>query len=300
MIQLPAEFLRGSFPPLVTPLRAGQIDLISFQRLVRHHRERGSHGVVVCGTTGEPSILSIDERVALVDAAVAESAGRLTVIAATGSQSLADTVELTHQAEASGADAVLVVTPYYVRPPQRGLIDYFAAVASETELPVMLYHIPGRAATEIDVATLDAIALRADNFIGMKHASYDLALVTDALLALGTDFRIHVGLEELSFPMLALGACGLVNAIGNIVPERVRELYEKVSQGDLIGGLNCHRELWDLNKSVFFEMNPIPVKYMLKRLGVIDTDEARLPMASASSDTAERCDLVLARAGLIG
>ena len=197
------------------------------------------------------------------------------------------------------AAALLVVTPYYIRPPQRGLVEYFVEVCRNTDLPVLLYHIPGRAAVGVELETMAQIANRADNFVGMKHAVADLGLVTDVLRELGPEFRVHVGLEELSFPMLAIGAAGMINAVANVAPERVAALYEAVRDGKLEEGRRLHFDLWDLNRSIFFETNPIPVKYMMRRLGLLEVNEHRLPMVCASEATQRRCDEVLAKAGLL-
>jgi 4-hydroxy-tetrahydrodipicolinate synthase len=296
---LAPDALCGSLPPLVTPFRDGAVDTSTYEHLVRFHIERGSHGIVVCGTSGEPSVLDLDERKQLLETALTAADGQLPVIAAAGSQSLAETLELVNHATRVGADALLVVTPYYVRPPQRGLAEYFVEVCRSTELPVLLYHIPGRAAVAIELDTLVQIASRAENFVGMKHAVADLGLVTEVLRELGPDFRVHVGLEELSFPMLAIGASGMINAVANIAPDRVAALYEAVRDGKLEEGRRLHFDLWDLNRSVFFETNPIPVKYMMRRLGILTTNEHRLPMVAASPETEARCDAVLRDAGLL-
>jgi 4-hydroxy-tetrahydrodipicolinate synthase len=284
---------------LVTPFRDDAIDTAAYERLVRFHIERGSHGIVVCGTSGEPSALVLGERKRLLETALATADGRLPVVAAVGSQSLAETQELVEHATRMRADALLVVTPYYIRPPQRGLVQYFVDVCRNTDLPVLLYHIPGRAAVAVELDTLVQIANRAENFVGMKHAVADLGLVTDVLREVGPEFRVHVGLEELSFPMLAIGAAGMINAVANIAPERIAALYEAVRDGKLEEARRLHFDLLDLNRSVFFETNPIPIKYMMRRLGLIEVNEHRLPMTSASEATQRRCDEVLAKAGLL-
>lgn len=291
--------LVGSYPPVVTPFADGEVDLATYEVLVERQAANGSQGVVVTGTSGEPSVLTVAERLELVRVAVRVADGRIPVVAATGTDSLAETVELSVGAAAAGADAVLVVTPYYIRPPQRGLVEYFVHVAGRVEAPVLIYHIPGRASVTLEVATVEAIAARADNLVGMKHASADLGLVTEMVDRLGPEFRVFVGLEELSLPMLAVGARGLMNAVGNLVPDRVAALWHAVDRGDLAEARKIHLELWELNKAVFFDTNPIPIKYMLWRMGVTPNNEHRLPMASATPEVAERLDGVLRRAGLL-
>ncbi|MGH9087064.1 MAG: 4-hydroxy-tetrahydrodipicolinate synthase [Acidimicrobiales bacterium] len=299
MSRLGPTALVGSYTPLVTPFTDGAVDLATFESLVDRQAQQGSQGVVVTGTSGEPSVCTVEERAELVRAAVAAAAGRIPVVAATGTESLAATLDLTRRAVDAGADAVLVVTPYYIRPPQRGLEEYFVRVAGEVDVPVLIYHIPGRASVALEAGTIEAIARRADNLVGMKHAAVDLSLVTEVLHRIGPEFRVFVGLEELSLPMLAIGACGMMNAVGNLVPERVAALWRAVDRGDLAEARKVHDELWELNKSVFFDTNPIPIKYMLRRMGVLATNEHRLPMASATPELAVRLDAVLERAGLL-
>lgn len=299
MRHLAPSALVGSYTPVVTPFKDGAVDLDAYQVLVDRQAAQGSQGVVVTGTSGEPSTLTVDERAALVRAAVSAADGRIPVVAATGTEALASTVALSHRAVEAGADALLVVTPYYVRPPQRGLEAYFAEVAGGVDVPVLIYHIPGRAAVALEAATIEAICARADNLVGMKHAATDLALVTEVLRRVGPDFRVFVGLEELSLPMLAVGACGLMNAVGNLVPGRVAALWQAVDTGDLAEARKVHHELWELNKAVFFDTNPIPIKYMLRRMGVLPANEHRLPMAPATPELEARLDGVLERAGLL-
>jgi 4-hydroxy-tetrahydrodipicolinate synthase len=227
------------------------------------------------------------------------AAGRVPVVAATGSQSLRETLQLTEHAARAGADALLIVTPYYIRPPQRGLVAYYLELASLTSLPWMVYHIPGRAAVSVTIDTLKELRAKSPNFVGMKHAVNDLGFVSECHAVLGTDFRIFVGLEELSFPMMAIGACGLMNAVGNLRPQALVELCEAVWRGDLARGESLHRQLFEINQAVFYDTNPIPIKYMMKRLGLLASNEHRLPMVPASAELERRLEGVLRRAGLI-
>ncbi len=294
-----AEKLFGSITPIFTPFRNGKVDFDLYGTLVDRHVEAGGHGVLVNGTTSEPSLLSVAERNRLVDIAVSVARGRGTVVAATGSQSLAETHALSDHASKAGVDALLVVTPYYVRPPQRGLVEYYIDIATATSLPVMVYHIPGRAAVSVTLDTLEQVIARAPNLVGMKHAVNDLAFATQCLARFGPAFRLFVGLEELSFPMLCIGACGLMNAVGNLAPRQVAELYEATARGDFLKARQLHFQLFELNQAVFFDTNPIPIKYMARRLGMVDCNEHRLPMLPATEELERRLDQVLIRAGLV-
>jgi 4-hydroxy-tetrahydrodipicolinate synthase len=299
MMQLDETFLCGSYPPLVTPFRGGKVDFDCFADLAERQAKEGSHGLVVAGTTGEPSSLTVAERTELVKVAVAAVRGRIPVVAATGSQSFAETVELTQQGEKAGASAVLVVTPYYIKPSQRGLIEYFVAVAKRTALPLMIYHIPGRAAVSIHAETVMRIGERIDNLVGLKHADKGLELLTELQIGMGPEFRMFCGLEALSLPMLVLGASGLMNAVGNVAPAKVASLYTAVKQGDLQMAQRLHLELFELNRAIFFDTNPVPLKYMMSRLGMLDSPELRLPLIDLDAELQKAIDPVLLRAGLL-
>lgn len=291
--------LRGSVPPLVTPFRNGEVDYDAYARLVEMHIEKGSHGILVNGTTSEPALLTIEERNKLIDVALSVTAKRVPIVAATGSQSLAETRRLTEHAAKAGADALLIVTPYYTRPPQRGLVAYYLEIAKISDLPWMVYHIPGRTAVSVTLDTLKELKSKSPAFVGMKHAVNDLGFVSECLAAFGPEFRIFVGLEELSFPMMAVGACGLMNAVGNLCPDVLREMCEAIWKNDLARARLLHQRLFEINQAVFFDTNPIPIKYMMKRLGILPANEHRLPMVPATPELEKRLDGVLRNAGLL-
>ncbi len=299
MIQLESNFLRGSYTPVVTPFRNGKVDFDKFAELVERQVREGSHGVVVNGTTAEPSSLSVPERCELVKVAVETVAQRIPVVAATGSQSLAETTELTVRAEQAGADALLVVTPYYIKPPQRGLFEYFVEIGKRTRLPLMIYHIPGRAAVSITPATVARIAERLPNLVGLKHAANDLEYLTETLALMGSEFRIFCGLEALSLPMLVIGAAGLMNAVGNLATARVAALCNAVDSKDLEKARGLHFELFELNQAIFLDTNPIPLKHMMWRIGLLDTPEVRLPLAVLAEEQRSKLDELLSRSGLL-
>jgi 4-hydroxy-tetrahydrodipicolinate synthase len=291
--------IKGSIPPVITPFQDGEVDYDAYRGLIEYQASQGSHGILVNGTTAEPSTLTTDERNRLVDIAVETVAGKIPVVAATGSQSLAETEVLTRHAVKAGADALLIVTPYYIRPPQRGLVEYYLKLANEHDTPWMIYHIPGRTAVNVKLETMQEIRDKSPHFVGMKHAVNDLGFVTECLAAFGDDFKIFVGLEELSFPMMTIGACGLMNAVGNLRPAILAEMCEAVWSSDLEKGRKLHQRLLEINQAVFYDTNPIPMKYMMKKLGLIPNNEHRLPMMPATPELEERLDGVLERAGLL-
>jgi 4-hydroxy-tetrahydrodipicolinate synthase len=291
--------LKGSIPPLITPFRNGEVDYDAYAALVDFQIREGSHGILVNGTTSEPASLTVEERNRIVDVAIEAADGRMPIVAATGSQSLAETEQLTDHAVRAGADALLIVTPYYSKPPQRGLVDYYLRLAERHDKPWMVYHIPGRTAVSVTLDTFRALKDRSPTFVGMKHAANDLGFVTECLTTFGDDFRIFVGLEELSFPMMAIGACGLMNAVGNLRPDVLSKLCDAVWSSDIPNARALHERLLEINQAVFFDTNPIPIKYMMKRLGIIPENGHRLPMAPATAELERRLDGVLERAGLL-
>src|SRR6478609_5771423 len=270
MITLGKDVLTGSYPPLITPFRDGKVDHDTYARLIERQIAEGTHGILVNGTTSEPTTLTMDERNALVRTAVEVSRGRIPVVAQTGSQSHAETCALTDFAEQAGVDAIMVLTPFFIRAPQRGVVAYFADIAKRTSRPLMMYHIPGRSAFKVELDTLVRIAEAAPHFVGIKHALDDHGFVTQMLARLGAEFRVFVGLEEFTFPMMALGAQGTMNAVANLAPKPVAELCNQLRQGNLAAARKLHFDLYELMCAVFWDTNPIAMKYMMKRVALLE------------------------------
>ena len=291
--------IRGSIPPIITPFVDGEVDYRTYASLIEHQIKNGSHGILVNGTTAEPSTLTIDERNKLISIAVEVANGKIPVIAGTGSQSIIETKILTNHAVKAGVDSLLIVTPYYIKPPQRGLIEYYLELTEKIDIPWMIYHIPGRTAVNVTLETMKILTEKSANFVGMKHAVNDLGFVTECLSAFGPDFKIFVGLEELSFPMLSIGACGLMNAVGNLRPNILSEMCEAVWDKNNERGLELHHQLLEINQAVFYDTNPIPIKYMMRKLGIMKNNEHRLPMMSATVELEKRLDMVLRNSGLL-
>ena len=223
--------LKGSIPPLITPIKGDAVDYQAYAGLVEYQIDKGSYGILVNGTTAEPSTLTIEERNKILETALVANSGRLPVVAATGSQSFAESRTLSCYAAESGADALLIVTPYYIVPPQRGLVEYYLNLTAGIEVPWMIYHIPGRASVSITIDTVKELKDRSPTFVGMKHAVNDLAFVSQCLNVF-PDYLIFVGLEELSFPEMAIGAVGLMNAVGNLRPDLLSEMCQAVWNND--------------------------------------------------------------------
>ena len=290
--------LRGSIVPLVTPFRDGSLDERSLAGLIEWQIASGSHGISVTGTTGEPNALTLEERKRVIRLAIEVAAGRVPVVPGTGSENHEQTLQLSRFAAEAGADAVLVVVPYYIRPTQEGLYRHFRQVAQQVELPVILYNIPGRAAVNLEIDTVRRLRDDCPNVMGIKEANPDFGHITRLLGALGRDFLVYSGIELLCFPVLAIGGAGCVSATGNVLPARVAELYNLTAAGRWSEAQDLHYELMPLNEALFYETNPVPTKTALGWMGKIDP-QVRLPLAPMSEANAARLRQVMAGYGLL-
>lgn len=291
--------LEGSIVPLITPFRDGEIDDRAFKRLVEHQIAAGSHGISVGGTSGEPAGMSSEERRYVVSQAVSLAGGRVPVLAGTGSVNLEETLELTRHAQEAGARGALIITPYYVKPNQEGLYDFFGRVAAAVpDLPVFIYNIPGRAGVPVAVETLARLRRDFENVVGVKHSVKDLDVVSWTLKKCGKDFKVFCGLESLTFPMLMLGGHGMVAATGNLMPRELAEMYDAVKAGDFDRALELHYHLLEVNDSIFWDTNPMPVKTVLNMMGLIEK-EWRPPLGPVSPEIEGRLRDMAERYGLI-
>ncbi len=290
--------LRGSIVPLVTPFKNGELDEAALSGLIEWQIASGSHGLSVTGTTGEPSALSTTERERVIQVAVEAISGRLPLLAGTGSNNLEETLRLSRFAQKAGADAILVVVPYYIRPSQEGLFGYFKTVADSVELPVILYNIPGRSAINLEIDTVSRLRETCPNIIGIKEANHDFAHITRLLGRLGRDFLVYSGIELLCFPILAIGGAGYVSATGNVLPRQVAQLYDLFAAGKWRQAQDMHYYLMPLNDAMFIEINPVPAKTALGMMGKI-SPEVRLPLAPMSAENIGRLRGVLAQYQLL-
>lgn len=291
--------MRGSLVPLVTPFHHGQFDEARFQQLVEWQIESGSHGLVIAGTSGEPSALSLEEREHVLETAVKDARRRVPVLAGTGTNNHAETLRLTRFAKRIGADAALVVVPYYIRPSQEGLYRYFRSIADEVDIPIVIYNIPGRTAVNMEPATIARLARDCRNIIGVKEANKDFEHVTRVLHLCGRTFLVYSGIELLCFPMLAVGGAGHVSATGNVLPREVAQLYDLAASGRWDAARELHYHLLPMNEALFLETNPVPVKTVLGLMGKIDP-EVRLPLVPMSPENLDRLRQVAAAYGLPG
>ena len=293
------DFLQGAYCPLIAPFRDGKIDFDTYGKLIERQIAEGSHGLLVNATSGEPTTLTVEERGQLVEFAIKTANGRRPVCAGTASESFEATATLIDRFDKAGADSILVVTPFYVAPPQRGAVSYFAKLGARTRRPFLIYHIPGRAGFALTVDTLEAIKDQVPHFAGLKNTDTDVGFVTGALARLGRDFRIFAGLELPTLPTLGIGGCGMMITASNVAPHLVAQLYETFVKREIDGAIALNLRLYPLFRGVGLESSPIPVKYMLKRLGVLKANEHRSPLVPASADVEKQLDKILADIGLI-
>ncbi|MFO7274037.1 MAG: 2,4-dihydroxyhept-2-ene-1,7-dioic acid aldolase [Bacillota bacterium] len=291
--------LRGSLVPLVTPFRPdGSFDEKTFCDLIEWQIDSGSHGITVTGTTGEPSSLSLEEREHVIETAARAIRGRVPLIAGTGTNNLDETLRLTRFAERVGADAALVIVPYYNRPSQEGLYRYFRQLADSVELPIIIYNIPGRTAVNMAPETMARLRRDCPNIIGVKEANKDFEHVSKVLHRCGRDFLVYSGIELLCYPMLAIGGAGHVSATANIFPREVADLYNHVAAGRWREAIELHYYLLPMNEALFLETNPGPLKWALGQLGRINPT-LRPPLCEPSPENQARIRRVLQDYGLL-
>jgi 4-hydroxy-tetrahydrodipicolinate synthase len=287
----------GSIVALITPFRNGSIDEAALQSLVEWHVEQGTHGLVPVGTTGESPTLSHAEHRRVVELVIEAAARRLPVIAGAGSNSTAEAVSLATHAKAAGADGILVVTPYYNKPTQDGLYAHFKAIHDATDLPLLIYNIPGRSVVDMSVDTMAQLA-RLPNVIGVKDATADLGRPLHTRLACGSEFCQLSGEDITALAFLANGGDGCISVTANVTPRQCAEMHEAWQRGDAKEALAIHLRLTPLHKALFLETSPAPVKYAVARLGRC-TPEVRLPLVPPKAQTREAVDAAMVGAGLM-
>jgi 4-hydroxy-tetrahydrodipicolinate synthase len=282
--------IRGAITPLVTPFHPdGGLDLETIERLIDFQLEHGSHAISVGGSTGEPTSQTVEERIAVMRAAAAAIDGRVPFLPGTGTALMAETLELTAEAERLGAAAALVVTPYYGRAQQQGLFDWYSRVASEfPDLPILVYNVPIRAAVDITPATVGRLRRAHENIVGIKETTKDFEHVSYVLDECGTDFIALSGIELLCYPMLALGGRGHLSCVGNFAPVPVAELYNAFTAGDHERARALHYDLHPLVDAAFTETNPVPAKWIMERTGLLPSAHAREPLAPLSEAGRQR------------
>ena len=289
---------QGSLVAMVTPFRDGRVDEAKVRELVDFHVAHGTDGLVPCGTTGESPTLSHDEHKRVVEIVIEQAAGRIPVVAGTGSNSTAEAIDLTVHAARAGATGALLVSPYYNKPTQEGLYRHFRTIAEAApELPQIVYNIQGRTAVNVETDTLARLA-QIPNIVGVKEASGSLDQMTAVVLACGPDFTVLSGDDNLTLPLMAVGGRGVISVLANLLPREVADLTHAALDGDWKRARDLHWKLYPLCKAMFIETNPIPIKEAMAMAGLIHP-EWRLPMCPMGSANRERLRTVLTDGGVL-
>jgi len=288
--------LTGAITALVTPFRGKDVSFGDLKKLIEHQIRGGIDGVVPVGTTGESPTLTGEEHLDVIRATVEFARGRVPVIAGTGSNSTAEALEYTRLSDEAGADAVLVVTPYYNKPSQEGLYRHYAAIAEATDLPIILYSIPSRCSVEIGVPVVERLRAKYSNVRWIKEAGGSVDRVDQLKRALGDDITVLSGDDSLTLAFMASGGEGVISVASNLVPREVARMVHLAQQNDFAAASRLHRKLYPLFKALFIEPNPVPLKAALARAGIIASEAVRLPLCTM--EPANRAVLAKVLAGL--
>ena len=289
---------KGSFTALITPFKDGKVDQETYRDLVRRQLDAGTHGLVPVGTTGESPTLSHEEHMGVTEACIEVVQGQIPVIAGTGSNSTEEAIMLQRHAKAAGADAGLVVTPYYNKPTQAGLRAHYTAIADAVDLPIIIYNIPGRSVIDMSVETMAGLARHA-NIAGVKDATADLVRPLATRLACGADFCQMSGEDATVVPFLAQGGHGCISVTANIAPEDCARLHTAWQAGDMAMVAEINERLLPVHDALFCEASPGPVKYAAELMGLC-AGELRLPLVEITEASKGKVKDALDGAGLLG
>lgn len=287
---------QGSIVALVTPFKQGELDEKALRDLVEFHIAEGTNAIVPCGTTGESATLSHEEHCRVIEIVIDQAKKRVPVIAGAGSNSTKEAVFLTEHAKKSGADAVLSITPYYNKPTQAGLYQHFKTIAEQVDIPVVLYNVPGRTGVNMLPDTIIELS-KIKNIVGVKEASGSLDQAGAILQYTNDSFDVISGEDSLTFPMMAMGAKGVISVTANVAPKKMAQMCKAVLENNMIEARKLHYELIDLSKAVFYETNPIPAKKAVYLMGLIE-NEIRLPLVEMTKENTEKLKTVMKNLGI--
>ncbi len=286
---------KGSLVALVTPFKNGEVDYKKLKELVEFHITQGTNGVVPCGTTGESATLAIEEHERIIAEVVSMAAGRIPVLAGTGSNNTAEALRLTRHAKKVGASGALLITPYYNKPTPEGLYRHYKLIAEEVDIPIVIYNVPSRTGISILPETVAKLA-QIKNIVGIKEASGSIDQVTQILQL--CNITVLSGDDSLTLPMMAVGGKGVISVVANVVPADTVALTKYCLEGNYEAARNLHYKLFPLCKGMFIETNPIPVKTALKLLGRIN-GEMRLPLCEMTKENEHKLAGILKSYGLM-
>jgi len=289
--------LKGAITALVTPFRGNEVDEERYRQHIEWQIEQGVDGLLPCGTTGESATLSHQEHKDVIRICIEQTKGRVPVLAGAGSNSTQEAIELTAYAKEAGADAALLITPYYNKPTQAGLLAHYRAIAREVSLPQVVYNVPGRTGVNLLPETLAEMQREIPEVIGVKEASGNINQISQIIEACGREFNVLAGEDFITLPLLGLGGKGVISVVSNVAPRLMADLCEAFHSRQIDRAINLHYQLAPLYRAMFFETNPIPVKTALAHMGRIDL-ELRLPLVPMQSENDSHLRQVLAECGL--
>jgi 4-hydroxy-tetrahydrodipicolinate synthase len=287
----------GSYVAIVTPFKNNEVDYEKIKELVKFHIENKTDGIVPCGTTGESSTLSHEEHESVIETVVKSANKKIKVIAGTGSNNTAEALRLTQFAKKVGADACLLISPYYNKPTQKGMYQHFKKIADAVDIPIMLYNIQSRTGVNIEPETIAKLTKDCKNIVAVKEASGSLDQMSK-IKFLSPEIELLSGDDSLTLPLLSIGGVGVVSVVGNIVPKDVSEMVWSYLKGDIKKAQELHYKLFPLVKAMFIETNPIPIKTAMGLLGMC-SPELRLPMSEMEPANVEKLKKALKDYGLL-
>lgn len=287
---------QGSIVALVTPFKQGELDEKALRNLVEFHISEGTDAIVPCGTTGESATLSHEEHCRVIEIVIEQVNKRIPVIAGAGSNSTKEAIFLTEHAKKSGADAVLSITPYYNKPTQEGLFQHFKTIAEHVDIPMVLYNVPGRTGVNMLPETVVRLS-KIKNIVGVKEASGSLDQAGAIIQHADDSFDVISGEDSLTFPMMAMGAKGVISVVANVAPKKMAQMCKAVLNNNMLEARKLHYELLDLSKAVFYETNPIPAKKAVYLMGLME-NEIRLPLVEMTKENTEKLKNVMQNLGI--
>lgn len=289
----------GAFTALSTPFKDGAVDEANYRDFIEWQIENGINGLVPCGTTGEAATLSHAEQGEVIRICVDQAKGRVPVVAGAGSNSTKEAIELTRMAKEAGADGALLITPYYNKPTPAGLVEHFKAIAAEVSMPFIIYNVPGRTALNLLPESLKRIKDAVPEVVGIKEATGNLKQCAEVIEQCGKDFDMLSGDDFTVLPLLSVGGCGVISVISNIMPREMAGLCSAFEKRDMETALDLSLKMAPVNRAMFFETNPMPVKTCLYKMGIFKNLEFRLPMLPVTPETDAKLDAMLKESGLV-
>ncbi|HHW57080.1 MAG TPA: 4-hydroxy-tetrahydrodipicolinate synthase [Clostridia bacterium] len=289
---------KGSGVAIVTPFNENGVNFDKLGELIEWHIKEGTDAIIICGTTGEASTMTDEEQRQAIKFTVEKVAGRIPVIAGTGSNNTAHAIEMSEYAQSAGADALLVITPYYNKTTQKGLVAHFTEIAKHVDIPIIIYNVPSRTSLNMLPETYLEVRKKAENIVGVKEASSDIVQIAEIARTMGKSFEIYSGNDDQVIPIMSLGGLGVISVTANIIPAKIHEMTTAYLNGNIEKARDMQLELNPLNKALFIETNPIPIKTAMNLMG-FGVGPVRLPLVEMSDKNLEYLKSVLVKYGLL-